>query len=95
MCQYFSNTEDQCSQVMKKETKEAFENNMDHYDTMKTVGKAYLNHSSCSVQKEVYHILPKLKLMKMFPGVYFVYTNVLEERVQVLLSEKKTYRTTR
>ena len=38
MCQYFSKTEDQCSQEMKQTTKEAFENNMHHHD-MKTIAK--------------------------------------------------------
>ena len=43
MCQYFSKTEDQCSQAMKEAAKEAFENNTHHHDTMKTISKAYLS----------------------------------------------------
>ena len=42
MCQYFSETESHCSQVMKQAAKEAFENNMHHHDTMKKIAKAYL-----------------------------------------------------
>ena len=41
--QYFSKTEDQCSQVMKQVAKETFENNMHHHDTMKTISKACLS----------------------------------------------------
>ena len=89
MCQYFSKTEDQCSQTMKQTAKEAFENNMHHHDTMKTIAKAYLSNRECSVQEAVYHILPELKLRRIFPAVYFVNTNPPEERVQALLSEKE------
>ena len=78
MCQYFSKTEDYCSQAMKKQptTKEAFENNMNHHETMKIIAKAYLNNRECSVQEAV-------------PVVYFVNTNIPEEIAQVLLPEKK------
>ena len=89
MCQYFSKTKDQCSQAMKQAAKEAFENNMHHHDTMKTIAKAYLSNRECSVQKAVYHILSELKLRRILPAVYFVNTNLSEERVQVLLSEKE------
>ena len=57
---------------------------------MKTIAKAYLSNRECSVQEAVYHILPKLKLKRIFPAVYFVNTNPREERVQVLLSEKES-----
>ena len=88
-CQYFSKTEGQCSQAMKQAAKEAYENNMHHHDTMKTIAKAYLNSRECSAQEKVYRILPELKLRRIFPAVYFVNTNLPEERVQILLSEKK------
>ena len=57
VCQYFSKTEDRCSQDMKQAAKEAFENNMPHHDTMKTIetiDKAYLSNRECSVQEAVY-----------------------------------------
>ena len=44
LCQYFPKTEDQCSQAMKQAAKEAFENNMHHHDTMKTIAKAYFSN---------------------------------------------------
>ena len=74
---------------MKQAAKEAFENNMHHHDTMKTIAKAYLSNRECSVQEAVYHILPELKLRRIFPAVYFTNINPPEERVQVLLSEKE------
>ena len=89
MCQYFSKTEDQCSQAMRQAVKEAYENNMHHHDTMKTIAKAYLGSRECSVQGAVYHILPELKLRRIFPAVYFVNTNLPEQRVQVLLAESE------
>ena len=74
---------------MKEAAKEAYENNMHHHDTMKTIAKVYLNSRECSVQENVYRSLPELKLRRIFPTVYFVNTNLPEERVQILFSEKK------
>ena len=87
--QYFSKTEDQCLHSMKQAEKEAHENKMHHHGTMKKIAKAYLNSRECSVQEAVYHILPELKLRRIFPTVCFVNRHLPEERVQVLLSEKK------
>ena len=89
MCPYFSKTEDRCSHAMKQAAKEAFEGNMHHYDTVKTVAKAYLSNRECSVQEVVFHLQPELKLKRIFPAVYFINTNPPEERVQALLSEKE------
>ena len=80
MCQYFSKTEDHCSKAMKQAAKEAFENNMHHHDTLKTIAKAYLSSRECSVQEAVYHIQQELKLRRIFPAVCFVNTNLPEER---------------
>ena len=84
----FFKTEDQCSQVMKQAAKETFESNMHHHDAMKTIAKAYLSNREYSV----HHILPELKLRRIFPAVYFVNTNPPEERVEVLLPEKELSR---
>ena len=89
MCQYFLKTDDQCSQAIKQAAKEAFENNMHYNDPMKTTAKAFLSNRECSVQKEVYHVLPELKLRIIFPTVDFVNINALEERIQVLLFGKE------
>ena len=89
MCQYFSKTEDRCSQTIKQAAREAFENNLYHHDTKKAITKAYLSNRECSIQEAIYHILSELKLRRIFPAVYFVNTNPREERIQVLLSEKE------
>ena len=88
MCQYFSKTEVQYKKAMKQAAKEAFENSMHHQDTMKTIDKAYLSNWECSIQEIVCHILPELKLSRIFPAVYFIIKNLLEEKVQVLFFEK-------
>ena len=44
MCQYFSNMQGQCSQAMKEADMEAFENNIHHHGTMKTIAKAYTSN---------------------------------------------------
>ena len=43
MFQYFSKTEDQCSQAMKKAAKEALENNMHKYETKEIIAKAIIS----------------------------------------------------
>ena len=40
-------------------------------------------------KEEVYHVLPELKLRRIFLAVHFVNTNLTVERFQVLLSEKE------
>ena len=89
MCQYFWKTEGQCSQAMKQATKETSENIMHHHDIMEKIAKPCLSNRECSVQRAVYHILPELKLGIIFPAVYFVNTNLPEERAQVLLPDKE------
>ena len=89
MCQYFSKTESQCSKDIKQAPNEVFENNKHHHDTMKAIAKAYLSNQERSVQKAVYHILSELQLRRIFPAEYFVNTNLLEKRVQVLFSKKE------
>ena len=50
ICQYFSKTEDQCSQAMKQADRKIFENNMHLHDTMKAIAKTYSGNRECSVQ---------------------------------------------
>ena len=53
ICKYFWKAEDQ---VMKQAAENAFENNMNNYETMKTIAKFYLSNGECSVQDTIYHI---------------------------------------
>ena len=71
----FSKTEDHCSQAIKQEAKEAFENNMHHNDTKQTIARAYLSNRECLLLVAVYYNLPELTLNRIFPSVYFVDTN--------------------
>ena len=81
MCQYFSKTEDQCSQAMKQAAmKEALQNNIYHHDSMKAIARAYLSNQECSVQEAVNHIFPELRPRRIFPVVCFV-NIILEERI--------------
>ena len=41
---------------MKQAAENAFENNMNNYETMKTIAKFYLSNGECSVQDTIYHI---------------------------------------
>ena len=92
MSQYFSKTKDKCLEAMKQVAKETLKNNVHHHDTKKTNIKGYSCNGESSVQEAVYHILPELKLRRIFPSVYFVN---IKQRVQVLLSKKRTEKTIR
>ena len=74
---------------MKKAAKDVLKSKMHHHDTMKIIAKIYLSNRECSVKEAVYHIFPELKLRRIFPAVCFVNTNLPEERIQLLLSEKR------
>ena len=54
-----SKAEGQCSQAMKQAAREAIENNMHHYDTMKTIAKAYLSNRECHVRETLNHIFTR------------------------------------
>ena len=56
---------------------------------MKTIVMACTSKRGCSVQEVLYHILPELHLRRVFPAVYFVNTNMLEDRSRILLSEEE------
>ena len=85
----FSKIEGQCSQAIEQALKEAYENNMHPHHTMETIGKYYLNSRECSVEEAFYCVLPELKIRRIFLVVCFVNTNLPEERVQLLFSEKE------
>ena len=52
----------------------------------KSVIKAYISRRECPKQEVV---LSELKLRRIFPAVYFVNTNLPEQRTEVLLNEKE------
>ena len=56
---------------------------------MKRIAVAFLSHRQCSVQEDVYHVLPELWLRKTFPFVTFVNTNFPEKRYRMCKSEQE------
>ena len=56
---------------------------------MKNILQAYTSKRACSVQEAVYRILPELHLHRVFPSVYFVNTNLPEERTKILWTEEE------
>ena len=83
-CQYFSKTEDQCSQAMEQAAKKAFENNMHHHDTMQEMARTYLSNQECSDQQTLYYIFAELKLRKIFLALYFINTNLPDAKIKIL-----------
>ena len=75
VCSYFSKSEDKCSFVMRQAASEAFDSKLDQFNAMKNILKPYTSNRECSVQEAVYHILQKLHLRRVFPGVQLVNTN--------------------
>ena len=72
-------TEDQCSKAMKEAAKEAFENNMHHYETMKTIAKSYFNNRECFCTRGSLPYFARINAKE----------NLTEDRVQVLPSENE------
>ena len=75
----------------KEAAKEAFMNILHHYETTKTISRAYSSKREYSVEEAGYHTSwhsQELKLSRVFPAVYFVDTNASEKRTQILSSEK-------
>ena len=74
---------------MKQAVREAFDNKLDQFNTMKNILKAYTSNRECSVQAVVYHILPELHLRRFFPGVQFVNKYLPEERSKIPQTEEQ------
>ena len=68
--------------------KEGFENSIHHNDTTKIITKAYLNNPVFLLHEAVDHILSDLTIERILVAKSFVYTNLPEEIVWVLLFEK-------
>ena len=87
MCAYFSKSEDESSEAMTQAAKEASDNNLNAFERMKSISKAYSTKRECSVQEAVYHIMPELWLRKTFPGVIFANSNLPEDRYRICHNE--------
>ena len=87
MCAYFSKSEDGSSEAMQQAAKEASKLNINAFEQMKSISKAYSTKRQCSVQEAVYHVMPELWLRKTFPGMIFANSNLIEHRYRVCRNE--------
>ena len=56
---------------------------------MKNILQAYTSKRECSAQEAMNHVLPELHLRRVLPSVYFVNTNLPEERSKILRTEEE------
>ena len=89
MYAYFSKSEDEASEAMKQVAKEADRKNLNVFEKMESISKAYMTKRECSVQEAVYHIMSELWLRKTFLRVVFANRNLSEDRYRVCCSEKE------
>ena len=73
---------------MKQKFKETLEKGDSYYEQMKTIAHAYSLKRECFLQEAVYHVIPELRLRKVFPTVDNVNSNVPDKRVKLILSKK-------
>ena len=88
ICAYLSNSEDECSQAMRQELKEAFEDKLDNYKQMKSVGQTCVNKRERIIQEYVYRVLSGQWLRKTFPGVIFANSNIPEKDTAIVAKKK-------
>ena len=62
MCAYFSKSEDESSEAKQQAAKEASKLNLNAFEQMKSISKAYSTKRECSVQEAVYQVMPELWL---------------------------------
>ena len=63
--------------------------NLNVFEQMKAISKAYSTKRECSIQEAVYHVMPELWLRKTFPGVIFSNSNLPEDRYRICHNEDK------
>ena len=87
MCSYFSKSETESSDAMKKAVEES--RDLEYKDRMRKIAIAFLSYRQCSVQEAVYQLLPELWLRKTFPVVTFANSNLPEKRYRMCKSQKE------
>ena len=88
MCAY-SKSEDEASEAMKQVEKEAVNGNLNVFEKIKAISKAYMTKRECSVEEAVYLIMPELWLLNTFPRVVFANSHLPEDRYRVCCSEEE------
>ena len=89
MRQYFSKTEGQCSR--KKLPIKTFRTTCIIKSQWKQLPKFTQAIECFPLQEVIYHILPEIKLCRIFPAVYFVTTSLPEEIVNFLKENLRNY----
>ena len=89
LASYMSKQEDEVSDAMSEAAKTAKEMNLNKFEQMKLIARAYSTHREVSVQEAAYHILPELFLRKTYPKVEFANSNLPEDRVRMCLSREE------
>ena len=83
----FSKAENRTSEAMKQTGKEALISSKSDYEKIKATAKAYTEKGKCSVQEEVYLVMPELWLRRIFPRVLFLNSNLSDKRYKSGIEE--------
>ena len=87
MCAYFTKAETESSQAILAAAREAREHDLDVKASLKKIGAAFLTSREVSAQECVYRILPELWLRKIFPGAFFLNTDLPDHRLRLKKSK--------
>ena len=87
MCAYFTKAETESSQAILAAAREAREHDLDVKASLKKIGAAFLTSREVSAQECVYCILPELWLRKIFPGAFFLNTDLPDHRLRLKKSK--------
>ena len=89
MCAYFSKSEDESSEAMKQTKKEASTFNLNAFEQIKSISRAYSTKRECAVQEAVYRVMPEIWLRETFTGVIFANRNLPEPIYRICRSEEE------
>ena len=89
MTAYFSKSEKSTSEAMKHVVQEIKLQNLSARVAMKKLAYLFICSRQMSVQEAVYLCLPELWLRKYQPRVMFLNTNLCQERIRLLKTEKE------
>ena len=86
-CFYFSKSEDQCSEEMKQTAKDALENELCHFHTMKKNASGLYRLMGMLSSRGTVPFLLELHLRRVFSSLYFLNTTLREECLKILQTE--------
>ena len=80
----FSKSESEVSESLKQTAKETKNQNLNVRDAMKKTAYSFIISHQLSVQEAVYNVLPELWLRTCSPGIYFINTNLPNNRIRMI-----------